>query len=315
MLEKQVHAVTGAFGYSGKYIARRLLRAGHRVMTLTNSPQRANPFGQQIIAYPFHFDNPDALVDSLHNVSVLYNTYWVRFNHETFKHASAVENTLKLFAAAKEAGVERIVHISITNPSLDSPLEYFRGKAELEEALMATGISHAILRPTVLFGEEDILINNIAWLLRKLPMFGVFGDGRYRLQPIFVDDLAELAVGQGAHKENRIINAIGPETFTYRELVTMIGKAIGAERPLISIPPWLGFEVGRLLGWLLGDVLITREEIEGLMADLLYVDTPPAGETRLTDWAQRHADRLGWAYSSELARRRNRQVEYKPAPL
>jgi NADH dehydrogenase len=251
----------------------------------------------------------------MQNVSVLYNTYWVRFNHETFMHATAVENTLKLFAAAKEAGVERIVHISITNPSLDSPLEYFRGKAELEEALKATGISHAILRPTVLFGEEDILINNIAWLLRKLPIFGVFGDGRYRLQPIFVDDLAELAVAQGAQKENRIINAIGPETFTYRELVTMLGQAIGAERPLISIPPRLGFETGRLLGWLLGDVLITREEIEGLMADLLYVDAPPAGETRLTEWAHRHADTLGRQYSSEIARRNDRQSEYKPVLL
>jgi uncharacterized protein YbjT (DUF2867 family) len=315
MLEKQVHAVTGAFGYSGKYIARRLLRAGHQVITLTNSPQRTNPFGQQIIAYPFNFDNPDALVGSLQNVSVLYNTYWVRFNHETFKHATAVENTLKLFAAAKEAGVERIVHISITNPSLDSPLEYFRGKAELEEALKATGISHTILRPTVLFGKEDILINNIAWLLRKLPVFGIFGDGRYRLQPIFVDDLAELAVVQGTRRENRTINAIGPETFTYRELVTLIGKAIGTERPLISIPPRFGFEAGRLLGWLLGDVLITREEIEGLMADLLYVDAPPAGETRLTEWARRYANSLGRQYSNEIARRRDRQSEYKPAPL
>lgn len=315
MSEKQIHAVTGAFGYSGKYIAQRLLRTGHQVITLTNSPQRANPFGQQIAAYPFNFDNSDALVESLRDVSVLYNTYWVRFNHEAFKHAAAVENTLKLFAAAKEAGVERIVHISITNPSLASPLEYFRGKAELEEALAATGISHAILRPTVLFGKEDILINNIAWLLRNLPLFGVFGDGRYRLQPIFVDDLAQLAVEQGAERETRVIDAIGPETFSYRELVAMIGRAIGAERPIVSIPPWLGLQAGQLLGWLMGDVLITREEIEGLMGDLLYVDSPPTGETRLTDWAKRHADGLGMQYSNELARRRDRQAEYKPAPF
>lgn len=315
MSEKNIHAVTGAYGYSGKYIARRLLQSGNQVMTLTNSLQRANPFGQQIAAYPFNFDNRNALVESLRDVAVLYNTYWVRFNHNTFQHATAVENTRKLFAAAQEAGVQRIVHISITNPSLNSPLEYFRGKAELEEALAATGISHAILRPTVLFGKEDILINNIAWLLRKLPVFGVFGDGRYRLQPIFVDDLAELAVVQGTHTENRIINAIGPETFTYRELVTMIGQAIGAERPLISIPPWLGLQAGQVLGRLVGDVLITREEIEGLMADLLYVDAPPAAETRLSEWASRHADSLGRQYSNELARRSDRQATYNPAPL
>ncbi len=306
MADKKLHAVTGAYGYSGKYIARHLLRAGHPVMTLTNSPQRANPFGQQIAAYPFNFDDPGALVESLRDVSVLYNTYWVRFNHASFQHATAVENTKKLFSAAEEAGLERIVHVSITNPALGSPLEYFRGKAELEAALQETGISYAILRPTVLFGQEDILINNIAWLLRKLPVFGVFGDGRYRLQPIYVDDLARLAVEQGAARENRIINAIGPETFTYRELVEMIGRAIGAERPILPIPPWLGLQAGRVLGWLMSDVLITREEIEGLMGDLLFVDAPPTGETRLTDWARRYGGSLGKQYSSELARRQGK---------
>jgi NADH dehydrogenase len=314
MSDKTIHAVTGAFGYSGSYIARRLLRAGRTVITLTNSPQRASSLGHQIAAYPFNFDDPPALVDSLRDVSVLYNTYWVRFNHEGFQHATAVSNTKKLFNAAKKAGVQRIVHVSITNPSLDSPLEYFHGKAELEAALLETGISHAILRPAVLFGKEDILINNIAWLLRKFPIFGVFGDGRYRLQPIYVDDLAKLAVEQGQESENRMINAIGPETFTYTELVKMLGRAVGAERPLVSIPPWLGLQAGRLLGALLGDVLITAEEIEGLMADLLYVDAPPAAETSLTDWAQRHAYTLGRQYSNELARRKNRQIAYRSSP-
>ena len=310
MNEKRIHAVTGAFGYSGKYVATRLLEAGEQVITLTNSPDRSNPFGMRVPAFPFNFDNPQALVDSLRGVSVLYNTYWVRFNHETFRHETAVNNTRILFAAAQEAGVERIVHVSITNPSEDSKLEYFHGKAILEASLRATGIPYAILRPTVLFGKEDILINNIAWLLRRLPVFGIFGDGRYRLQPIFVDDLAALAVEHGATRENAIINAIGPETFTYGELVATIGRIIGAERPLVNVPPWLGFQAGRALGWLMGDVLITREEIEGLMADLLYVEAPPAGSTRLTDWAHLHADSLGRQYSNELARRQNRQLAY-----
>ncbi|MFN2182229.1 MAG: hypothetical protein ACK2UV_22325, partial [Candidatus Promineifilaceae bacterium] len=77
---------------------------------------------------------------------------------------------------------------------------------------------------------------------------------------------------------------------------------------------WLGLQAGRLLGALLGDVLITAEEIEGLMADLLYVDAPPAAETSLTDWAQRHAYTLGRQYSNELARRKNRQIAYRSSP-
>lgn len=304
------HAVTGAFGYSGRYLAQRLLDAGEEAITLTNSWQRPNPFADRLPAYPFHFDQPERLVETLRGVSVLYNTYWVRFNHRTFTHADAVRNTRALFTAARAAGVERIVHISITNPSGNSPLEYFRGKAELERALQETGLSHAILRPTVLFGREDILINNIAWTLRRFPVFGVFGDGQYRLQPIHVDDLAALAMEQGARRENTIINAIGPETFTYRGLAEQVGEIIGCRRPVIGLPPFLGYWVGRAVGALVHDVVITREEIKGLMADLLHVDAPPAGTTRLTDWARKHADTLGRRYTSELARRRDRATAY-----
>ena len=307
-----LHSVTGAFGYSGKYIAARLLSEGHRLRTLTQSPNRRNPFGGKVEAHPFNFDAPEKLVESLRGATVLYNTYWVRFNYQTaFQHSAAVENTRILFDAAKRAGVERVVHISITNPSEDSPLEYFSGKAQLERALIESGMSYAILRPTVLFGAEDILVNNIAWTLRHLPVFGVFGDGAYRLQPIFVDDLAALAVTQGKSRENCIVNAIGPETFTYRELVRTIGDIIGARQPIVGVPPFFGYVVGSLISRMQGDVFITREEIEGLMRDLLYVDAPPAGQTKLTDWARAHAATLGVKYASELARRRDRLTNYE----
>jgi NADH dehydrogenase len=311
MSDAPIHAVTGAFGYSGKYIAQRLLAEGRSVITLTNSTDRANTFGGRMPAYPFHFDQPDELARSLQEVEVLYNTYWVRFNHPLFRHADAVRNTLTLFDAARRAGVGRIVHVSITNPSEDSPLEYFSSKARLERALVESGLSYAILRPTVLFGKEDILINNIAWVLRHLPVFGVFGDGRYRLQPVYVDDLAALAVQWGRVQENAIVNAIGPETFTYRGLVETIGRLIGARRWVISVPPAVGYWVGRAIGALMGDVTITREEIAGLMANLLYVETPPTGTTRLTDWVKAHADALGRRYTSELARRRDRVAAYR----
>lgn len=310
-MKKNRHAVTGAFGYSGKYIAKRLLDRGHEVITLSNSVNRANPFDGRVKPYPFNFDNPEELAQSLQGVSTLYNTYWVRFNHKMFQHADAVKNTMILFEAAKAANIQRIVHVSITNPSEDSPLEYFSGKARLERALIDSGISHAILRPAVLFGKEDILINNIAWTLRRLPVFGVFGNGEYRLQPIYVDDLASLAVEQGAKLDNVIIDAIGSETFTYRELVRIIGKIIGKNRPIISVSPAVGFLAGWILGKCVGDVMITREEIRGLVADLLYVDSPPVRKTKFTDWIGEHADSLGRHYTSELARRRDRSSEYR----
>jgi uncharacterized protein YbjT (DUF2867 family) len=311
MAEAAIHAVTGAYGYTGKYIAQRLLDKGQKVITLTNSLNRANPFGDAVRAFPFDFDRLDRLAEHLGGAAVLYNTYWVRYNHRLFKHADAVRNTLVLFEAARRAGVRRIVHVSIANPSEESPLEYFRGKAALEKALIGSGLSYAILRPTVLFGKEDILLNNIAWTLRRCPVFGIFGNGRYRLQPIYVDDLAALAVAWGEKQENAIINAIGPETFTYRELVSTIGRAIGKKRPIVSVPWWFGYAASRVVGRLVGDVVITRDEIEGLMSGLLCVDAPPAGTTPLTEWLKAHADTLGREYSSELARRIDRVSAYK----
>ena len=310
MMTPQLHVVTGAFGYSGKYIATRLLAEGQRVRTLTNSINRANPFGAQVEVHPYSFDCPDDLVESLRGAEVLYNTYWVRFNYSFFNHQSAVRNTLILFEAARKAGVKRVVHVSITNPSGNSPLEYFSSKAHLEEALREFNFSYAILRPTVLFGKEDILINNIAWTLRHLPVFGMFGDGSYRLQPIYVDDLAALAVEQGKQDEKVTIDAIGPETFTYRDLIHTIGETIGARRPILSMPPVLAYAAGAAMGRLLGDVTITWPEVKGLMAGLLYTDSKPAGVTRLTEWARDHKDTLGVKYANELARRKNRTKAY-----
>lgn len=311
MSSKEIQMVTGAFGFSGKYIAQRLLGAGYEVRTLTNSIKRENPFHDQIKACPYNFDNPEQLTESLRGATVLYNNYWVRFNQGDFTFAQAVENSRKLIAAAKKAGIKRIVHISITNPSIDSPFEYFSGKAKLERAIIESGLSYAILRPAVLFGKEDILINNIAWFLRRFPVFGVFGIGKYRLQPIYVDDLAELAVEQGKRRENIVIDAIGPETFTYRELAKQVGMAIGKRRPVIPIPPHKGYFMGKVVGFMRNDITITRDEIGGLMAGLLYVDSPPAGKTRLTDWLRENATTVGNHYSNELARRRDRVRSYE----
>ncbi len=313
MTSSELHVVTGAFGYSGRYIAARLIEAGHRVRTLTNSLSREHPFGDRLEAHPFNFDKPAQLEASLQGAAVLYNTYWVRFNYKDFRYAQAVDHTRALFAAARKAGVGRIVHVSITNPSDRSTLEYFRGKAALEHALMDVGVPYSILRPAVLFGGEDILINNIAWVLRRLPVFGVFGDGQYRVQPIHVDDFADLAVREGQARANRVIDAVGPETFTYRELVQEIGLAIGVRRPMISVSPAFGYVAGWVLGRLLRDVVITRDEIEGLMQGLLYTESPPAGLVKLSEWARANADTLGRRYATELGRRRDRRVSYQQA--
>jgi len=293
--------VTGAFGYSGKYIAQRLLAMGEEVVTLTNHP-KGDPFAGRVRVAPLDFGDAEGLRRALEGASALINTYWVRFPHGKVTHQAAVENTRALIAAAREAGVRRMVHVSITHPSLDSRLSYFRGKAELEEAVRDSGMSYAILRPTVLFGKEDILVNNIAWLLRHWPVFAIPGDGKYQLQPIYVDDLAQLAVEAAHRGDSYTQDAVGPEILTYDELVKLVRNAVGSRASLWHLPPRLVFLAAKTLGWTVGDVLLTWEEVVGLMENLLVSEQAPPGTTRLSDWVREHAATLGREYHSEIQR-------------
>ncbi len=297
-----MNVVTGAFGYSGKYIARRLVNAGETVITLTGEVNRSNDFGAAVRAFPFRFDDPESMAASIAGAHTLYNTYWVRFDRKNESHDRAVRNTVALVRAAKIAGVRRIVHISITNPSLDSRLPYFRGKALLEQEIRQSQISYAIVRPTVVFGAEDILINNIAFLLRKLPAFIVPGDGQYRLQPVYVEDVAQIAVEAGQRSENITIDAVGPESFQFEELVRLIAKTLGRRTRILNGPPWLALLASQLLGMALSDVMLTRDELTGLMANLLISSSAPTGQTLFSNWVSANAATLGRRYASEIRR-------------
>ena len=295
-------AVTGAFSYSGQYITKRLLERGEQVITLTSHPNRPDPFEGEVKAFPLDFDNEQGLAESLKDADVFINTYWVRFDRGSNTQPRAVENTQKLIRAAKNAGVKRVVHISITNPSADSALPYFWGKAANEKTVIESGMSYALLRPTVLFGKEDILINNIAFLLRRFPIFALPGDGSYRLQPVYVDDVAALAVEAAYQKDNYVTDAVGPDIFTFKEMVELISEKVGVKRPLLQVPPRSALLAAQFLSPFFGDVLLTPEEVQGLMAELLVSKDPPRVKTRLADWLEANKERLGAKYASELKR-------------
>lgn len=297
-----MNVVTGAFGYIGKYITRHLLERGGQVRTITTHPDKPNPFGDAVKAFPYNFDKPDQLIASLRGASTLYNTYWIRFDYGGATFEQAVQNTATLFECAKEAGVGRIVHVSVTQASAKSDLPYYRGKALQEQALIDCGVPYSIIRPTLVFGMEDILVNNIAWLIRKFPVFPIFGSGHYKVQPVFVEDLARVAVASAQEPGNLTLDAIGPETFTFEELVRRIATRIKPDVRLVHISPSLGILLGRLIGLGLGDVILTRDELKGLMDELLTSCQVPNGATRFSDWLESHGDELGSSYSSEIQR-------------
>ena len=276
--------VTGAFSFTGRYVAKHLLDQGLGVGTLTRNPGRTDPFGGRVPAAPLDFSNPDGLRQSMEGAGVLYNTYWIRFGRGLNTFEQAVENSRVLFEAAALAGVGKIVHFSVANASTESRLPYFRGKGHVEEILKGMGIPYAIIRPTLVFGEGDLLLNNMAWALRRFPVFPVFGRGDYQLQLVYAGDLAGQAVEAGSSGENVVMDATGPETFTFEELLRLLASAVSARFLLVNTPPSLGFAMSRLVGVLLRDVVLIRDEVDGLMAGLLTSGESPTGTIRLGDW-------------------------------
>jgi uncharacterized protein YbjT (DUF2867 family) len=294
--------ITGAFSYTGKYATRLLLNRGYEVRTMTNHPAHKSEFGKRVEAFPYAFDRPEQLTKTLCGASTLINTYWVRFPWGRTTFETAVQNTRTLICAAKDAGVRRIVHVSIANPSIQSPLGYYRGKAQLEQFVIESGLSYAILRPTVIFGAEDILINNIAWFIRHFPVFGIPGDGRYGIRPIYVEDMARLMVDAAAQEESTVVDAVGPEAFTFEELVRLIAAEMGKQARIVRLPAVLAYLSTSLTGAAMGDVVLTWEEYKGLMSNLLAPEGRSTGETRLSQWLSENRDLVGRRYASEVAR-------------
>ncbi len=294
--------VTGPFGYTGRYLVRALNAAGLPVAGLTDRRQPAGLAASALRIFPYDFDRPDALTSHLAGVEVLYNTYWVRFDRGATTFDLAVRRTEALLTAARQAGVRRVVHLSVTHASPDSPLPYFRGKGIAERLVRDSGLSYAILRPALVFGAGDILLNNIAWFLRRSPVFGVPGDGRYRVQPVAADDLAAAVVAAGAGQDDTEADVVGPDNLTFMELVTRIRDAVGGSRWIVPAPAGLVLLATRIAGHAMGDVVLTPHEIAGLRANLLTSDTSSAGWRTFGDWLRTAGPRLGLHYESELAR-------------
>jgi NADH dehydrogenase len=295
--------VTGAFSYSGARIAELLIESGREVRTLTHHPDREHPLQANVQASRYRFDDPRALARSLEGITTLYNTYWVRFERGSTTYAEAVANSRALFEAARRAGVSRIVHMSIANASIDSPLAYYRGKAQVEQALTAADVPYSIVRPTWIFGGgRDILANNIAWILRHMPVFVVPGDGRYLVQPVHVDDLARICLRAASGATGEIVDAAGPDTMPFEDLVRAIRRAVRRSTPILHAPPAAMTALARALGFVVRDVVLTADEIRGLTAGLLVSHQPAVGQISFLEWLNESGPALGRGYLNELDR-------------
>jgi len=296
--------VTGAFSYSGRAAARSLLARGWRVRTLTGRATPIRPFdgADAVERARLQFGDPDALVAALRGADVLVNTYWIRYPHGGLRFDDAVGNSAVLLASAATAGVGRVVHLSVANPKDDDRLDYYRGKAQVEAVVGGMGIPHAIVRPMLVVGPGDILINNIAWCLRRFPVFAMPGAGSYRVQPVLLDDLGEIVADAAEARGDATFDAAGPETLSFEALVAKVGAAIGRSRRIAHVPPPVALGLLKVISAFVGEVVLSRQELDGLMEERLVSAEPPRGTGRATEWIAAHGAELGLSYASEVKR-------------
>jgi len=294
-------AITGAFGYTGRALAERLLEDGRDVVTLSRRSGAGDPLAGRIEVRPFDADHA-ALVASLAGVDTLFNTYWIRFPRGGATFEGAVARSAALLAAAREAGVRRLVHVSVVGAAPDAPTPYVRAKAALEAVVRSSGLAWSIVRPTLTFGREDILFNNLAWALRRLPVYGIPGRGSYRVQPVHVDDVARICIEAAAGEPGTVVDAAGPDTLEYRRLVGMIRSAVGSRSAIVPMPAPVVLLAARALGLVVRDVVLTPDEVRELTSSFLTSAAPPLGRISVSTWIAEHGDSLGRRWSSELAR-------------
>ncbi|MFL5719692.1 MAG: SDR family oxidoreductase, partial [Chloroflexota bacterium] len=283
-------------------IARALVEAGNEVITLTRRVDHGDPLAVDIKAVALDFGRPAELAEALQGVDTLFNTYWIRFPRGTASFERAIAETNVLLAAARQAGVRRIVHVSVVGADQDGPTPYVRAKGVVEYAVKTSGLEWSIVRPTLTYGPDDILVNNMAWALRRLPVYGMPGDGHYPIQPVHVDDVARICIELANGEPGQIVDAAGPDQLPFRQMVEIVRSAVGSRSLVVPMPTWAVLGAARLLGLLVRDVVLTRHEVFELSTGFLTSIQPPRGEVRFEGWVREHADGLGRRWSSELAR-------------
>ena len=290
--------VTGAFSFTGRYVAKRLLADGEEVRTMTRFPQSASPFSQEVRAVPYDYDSLDSLTEALAGCNRLINTYWRRQPEGALGYDRVVQQSKNLFAAAKAAGVERIVHISINDPhGKDFP--YFRAKCRTERALRECGVSAIVVRPQLVFGDGELLINNLAWTLRKSRWAPVPGDGRYLMQPIHADDYADLIVAVARTEQRGVVDGVGPDVLTYDDMVRLVGEAIGRSPRIIHVHPRIFARAARVVSRFFTEPTVLKYEVYGCLVENGVVPRQPQGSRRLVDWLRERKDSLGRRYADQ----------------
>jgi len=278
-LRDEMITVFGASGFIGRYVVRRLAKAGYRVRAATRRPHLAHelrPMGVvgQVQLIQANLRNPDSVARAVDGAAGVVNLVGIlaEGGRQTFQSLQA-DGAGLVARAAQEAGVERFVHVSAIGADPDSPSRYARTKALGEQAVLEAMPGAVILRPSIVFGPEDAFFKRFADMARFAPALPLIGGGATKFQPVYCDDVAACALKaldeEGAR--GRVFELGGPGVYSFRELMEFILKTIDRPRLLVPMPfpvatmMGLGGEIAGALPFV--EPFLTRDQVTLLKQD------------------------------------------------
>ena len=260
--------VTGATGFLGRRVVRELLKRGHEVRCLVHTPGRERMFPHRDIEVQYgSIGDPTALKSAFYDAeSVIHLVGVIRPTRRNSFDTVHREGTANVLAAAKQAGANHFLHVSVIGAANDQTYPYLYTKWLGEQEVIKSGMHFTIFRPSMLFGEGDEFINALAGMVRLFPIVPVIGSGKSRLQPLAADDLARcIAITLGREDlKGRTIDLGGSERLNYNELVTEVAKAMGKRRLRFHLPVWLMRAVAAVSQGIMPRPPITTEQIRML---------------------------------------------------
>jgi NADH dehydrogenase len=263
-------AVTGASGFVGSHLIDRLLRDGHEITVLSHSQRGRVHLDERIRVVSGSVEDPEALTALCAGNQVVFHLVGIiaETRTKTFQK-TVVEATRLLVGASLREKVMKLVYLSAIGASADSATKYYRSKFEAEQSVKLSGLNYTILRPSIIFGAGDGFVSMLSRMIRLSPFTPVIGSGRYRLQPVYIDDVTS-AMSQCVTKEEtsaEIIDLAGPERLEYLEILHIIKRVLNKRRVNIHLPLMLMKMAAAVMEKILKPAPLTTDQLTMLVGE------------------------------------------------
>ena len=257
-------AVTGGTGFVGRNLVERLLGSRHSVTVVGRREPTEDLFGDEVAFAIGSVHDPASLEQAFSGAEVVFHLVGIiaETNDNTFE-TTVAEGTRNVVDACQKAGVNKLLYLSAMGTSADAPTAYHRTKFAAEQAVISSGIDYVIFRPSVIYGPGDGFVSLLERLIRRSPLTPVIGDGKYRLQPVFIDDVVSIMVQSLSSPAavGKIIEIGGPEKLEYLEILHIIKRVLGKSRMNFHIPMWVMKPTATCLEKIVKPAPITRDQL------------------------------------------------------